>query len=60
MSALVLYGALAEIIAQYAPTKDSQKRLAKAHKLVGKGRKKAWTLAGIWGLDMTQVCSMGQ
>jgi hypothetical protein len=60
LSTLVTYGAVAEVVAQYAPTKDAQKRLAKARKLVGKGRKRAWSLARIWGVDMTQVVALGR
>jgi hypothetical protein len=59
LSTLVTYAMVADLIAQYAPTKDSQKRLAKANKLFNRGCKKVTSLARVWGVDLTPVIPLG-
>jgi hypothetical protein len=59
LATLVTYELVADVIAQYAPTKDSQKRLEKATKLFNKGSKKVKSLARVWGVDLAPVIPLG-
>lgn len=60
LQTLVAYAVVAEVIGEYAPSKDSQKRVRKAYKQLRKGQKKTQHLAAIYDIDMARVVALGE